>query len=134
MSVNWLEPGAPMPASLGACADLLHDVRELRLEMQRQTDAVEAREKEIKAWIIDHSTEHDTTFGGRRYIAQVYKEPTPTIQDWGVFCSWVRKNDRFDLLQKRLSEKAVEDTTAAEGRMLPGLTEIYVMKVSVTKA
>jgi len=38
------------------------------------------------------------------------------------------------LLQKRLSEKAVADTTAAEGRMLPGLTEIYVMKVSVTKA
>lgn len=77
--VNWLEPGAPMPASLGACADLLHDVKELRLEMQRQTDAIEAREKEIKKWIIDNANEHDTTFGGRRYVAQVYKEPEPLI-------------------------------------------------------
>lgn len=50
-----------------------------------------------------------------------------------MFCSWVRKNDRFDLLQKRLSTKAVEETQAAEGRLLPGLSEIYVPKVSVTK-
>jgi len=133
MSVNYLETGAPLPASLGACADLLHDVRELRLEMQRQTDEVEAREKEIRAWIMDHATETDTTFGGRRYVAQVYKEAEPTIQDWGVFCSWVRKNDRFDLLQKRLATKAVEETQKGEGRLLPGLSQIHVMKVSLTK-
>lgn len=133
MSVNYLEVGAPCPASLGACADLLHDVRDLRLEMQRQTDAIEAREKEVKSWIIDHSTEHDTTFGGRRFVASVYKETEPSIQDWGAFCSWVRKNDRFDLLQKRLSTKAVEETQAVEARLLPGLTQIHVMKISLTK-
>ncbi len=35
---NWLEKGGPMPASLGACADLLHDVRELRLQMAKQVE------------------------------------------------------------------------------------------------
>jgi hypothetical protein len=133
MSINYLKVGAPCPASLGACADLLHDVRELRLEMQRQTDAIEAREKEVRAWIIDHASATDTTFGGQRYVAQVYKETEPTIQDWGVFCAWVRKNDRFDLLQKRLSTKAVDETQETEGRILPGLTQIHVSKVSLTK-
>ena len=133
MAVNYLEVGAPVPQSLGGCADLLHDVRELRMDMQRQTDLIEAREKELQAHIINSSTENDTTFGGRRYVAQVYKEAEPVAQDWGVFFSWVRKNDRFDLLQKRLATKAVKETQEAEGRLLPGLTQIHVQKLSLTK-
>lgn len=133
MPINYLEKGAPMPASLGRCGDLLHDVRQLRLEMQRQTDAIEAREKEIQEHIINSVTTDSPGAVGQRYVVKVHSEPKPAIEDWGVFCSWVRKNDRFDMLQKRLSEKVVAETQADEGRVLPGLQTINVKKVSLTK-
>ena len=130
---DWLEVGSPLPASLGGCADLLHDVRALRLEMQRQTDAIEIREKEIRNHIIDNVSATEPGAVGQRFIAKVVTTPEPAVQDWGVFYSWVRKNDRFDCLQKRLAEKAVKETCAAEGRLLPGLQIINVKTVSVTK-
>jgi hypothetical protein len=131
--VNWLEKGSALPASLGGCADLLHDVRELRLEMQRQTDAIEARENEIRDHIINNVSATDTGAVGQRFVAKVTASSKPAILDWGVFCAWVRKNDRFDCLQKRLSDDAVVTTQNAEQRLLPGLQTVHVKKVSVTK-
>src|SRR5579872_6863440 len=52
MAFDILEPGAPLPVSLGSCADLLHDVRTLRLSMQKEVDVIEAREKEIRDHLI----------------------------------------------------------------------------------
>lgn len=130
---NILDKGAPLPASLGGCADLLHDVRELRLEMQRQVDAIAARESEIREHIINSVSPTDSGAVGQRFVAKVTSKQEPSIQDWGVFCSWVRKNDRFDCLQKRLSADAVKETCAVEGRMLPGLQAVNVKTVSITK-
>ena len=131
--MNILEKGAPLPVSLGACADLYHDVRALRLEMQKQVDAIQARETEVKEHIIASATVTDAGAVGRRYIARVISKAKPQIADWGVFCSWVRKNDRFDCLQKRISEDAVKQTMDAESRVLPGLQIVNVKDVSLTK-
>ena len=47
-----LEVGAPMPGSIGLCADEYKRVQQLRLLMEKETDAVKARESEIKNHII----------------------------------------------------------------------------------
>lgn len=132
-NLNLLEKGAPVPASLGACGDLLHDVRELRLAMQKQVDAIEARERELKDHIINMVTPTDPGAVGRRYVTKVTTTAVPIIEDWGVFCSWIRKNDRFDMLQKRLSTDAVNAVQNAEKRLLPGLNILNKKDVSITK-
>lgn len=130
---NILEVGAPLPVSLGSCADLMHDVKTLRLAMQKELDAIEAREKEIAAHLINNFSRGDAGAVGQRYQATLVEKTKMKIEDWGVFCAWVRKNDRFDCLQKRLSDEAVETTQAQESRTLPGLEEMIVKSISLTK-
>lgn len=125
--------GAPMPPSMGLCADLYHEVRELRLAMAKEVAEVEAREKEIKEHIIANlSKSLDTGAAGLKYRAQIVMKTSPRIQDWGVFCSFVRKNDRFDLLQKRVSDTGIKDLWADRADV-PGIERVNVPDVSITK-
>lgn len=129
-----MKVGAPLPVAMGRCADLYHDVRELRLMMEKEVEEIKARENEVQEHIIRNlSKSEDTGAAGLRYRAQVVVKPKPTIIEWGVLCSWVRKNDRFDVLQKRLSDTAVMEWNEAESRIMPGTQVIQVPTLSVTK-
>ena len=142
-SKEILKVGAPLPTSMGRCADLYHDVRELRLAMEKEVAEIQARETEIKGYIIDNlSKGEDTGAAGLRYRAQVVSKRQPIIAavsdvypegGWGALCSWIRKHDRFDMLQKRLSDKAVMDFADQEERVVPGTEIMNVKNLSVTK-
>jgi hypothetical protein len=132
--MNNLENGAPLPKSIGACADLYKQVQTLRLAMDKEVEAVKARETEIKDYIIANlSKSEDTGAAGKFYRAQIVEKTKARVADWGVFTSWVKKNDRFDCLQKRLSDTAVADTMEKEERVLPGLELVIIKDVSITK-
>lgn len=140
---DLLKVGAPLPTSMGRCADLYHDVRELRLSMEKEVAEVKARESEIQDYLIDNLNKgEDTGAAGLRYRAQVVTKRKPIVSGdtatypeggWAAFTSWVRKNDRFDMLQKRLSDKAVTDWQEENGRTVPGLEMMNVPSLSVTK-
>jgi hypothetical protein len=122
-----------MPQSIGLCADEYHDVRDLRLAMEKEVEAVKARESEIRTHIIDNlSKSSDTGAAGLRYRAQIVTKAVPKLADWSLFTAAVQKTGRFDLIQKRLSEKAVADLWA-EGFSVPGVEKINVPEVSITK-
>lgn len=134
MSVNMLDKGSPMPASIGRCADFYHVVRTLRLAMEKEVEAIMARESEIKQYIIDNlSKSADTGAAGLTHRAQIVMSDEVKVNDWGVIHAWIRKNDRFDMLQKRLTKTAVADWMAEEKRVLPGTEIIHVPTVSITK-
>lgn len=131
--MNNLEVGAPLPASIGRCADMYSEVRALRLAMDKEVEAVKKRENEIKEHIIANlSKSEDTGAAGLKYRAQIVMKIVPQVADWGVFTSWVRKNDRFDLIQKRLNDKAVKDLWE-EREAVPGVEKVNVPDVSITK-
>jgi len=126
--------GAPLPASPGRCADLYHEVRELRLAMDKEVEVVRKREAEIREHLINTlSKGEDTGASGLRYRAQIVVKRTFKVSDWGVLHSWIKKNDRFDMLQKRIADKAVADWVDEEKRVLPGTEVINVPEVSITK-
>lgn len=125
--------GAPLPKSIGRRADLLHDVRELRLLMEKEAETIKARETEIQESIINElSSGSDTGASGLRYRVQVKKETKPQIADWKELTGYILENDRFDLLQKRLGEKAVADLWES-GVTVPGIAKVHVPKLSLTK-
>jgi len=131
-----MKVGSPLPTSMGRCADLYHDIRDLRLAMENEVKEIKARENEIKEHLINNLTKgEDTGAAGLRYRAQIVTKRKPILSPdgWGPFTSWIRKNDRFDMLQKRLSDKAVMDFQEEEGRLLPGLEIMNVPDVSITK-
>ena len=124
--------GQPLPKSIGICADLYHDVRELRLSMEKEVEAVKARENEIREHIINNVTAGDTGAAGQRYRAQIVVKVTPKITDWNKVCDFIYVNNRFDLVQKRLGEKAVEELWA-DGVDIGGVEKMNVKMVSITK-
>lgn len=130
---NPLTVGGPLPKSIGRCADMLHDVKELRLAMEKEAEAVKARETEIQEYIINNlSSSDDSGAAGLRYRVQVKKEAKPQIADWAQLTLYIQKKGRFDLLQKRLGEKAVADLWEA-GEAIPGVAKVNVPKLSLTK-
>ena len=132
--MNLLEAGAPLPAAIGPCADLYAEVRTLRLAMDKEVEAVKKRESEIREHIINSlSKSENTGAAGLRYRAQIVMKDTVKVSDWGILHSWIRKNDRFDMLQKRLSDKAAADWMETEGKTLPGTEVIHIPDVAITK-
>jgi hypothetical protein len=128
-----LEVGGPIPVSIGRTADLYSDVRQLRLSMEKEVERVKARETELREHIIANlSKSDDTGAAGLRYRAQIVTKDVPRAVDWPAMHAYVQKTGRFDLLQKRLGEKAVMDMVA-DGQPIPGVEIVKVPDVSITK-
>lgn len=137
--MSFKEPA--IPESIGRCADLYRDVRELRLSMAKEVEDVEAFEKRVKAHIIDNlSKSDDTGAAGLRFRAQIVNKEVPKItQDddnpnvgWPQLQAYIVQTGRFDLMQRRLSDKAIKDMWEA-GEVVPGVERMKVPDVSITK-
>lgn len=131
-----LRLGSPLPKSIGRCADLLHDVRALRLDMEKQAKEIADREAEIKAYIVATvSKSDDTGAAGLKYRVQVVtkRKPILTPEGWAGFTSWMNKHDRFDMIQKRLSDKPILEYEGEQKKLPPGLEGMNVPDLSLTK-
>ncbi len=135
-SQDPLEVGGPLPNSIGRCADLYSDVRALRLAMEKEVDAVKARESQIREHIISNlsksAKDGDSGASGLRFRAQIVSKEVPRAMDWPKIHAYIAENNRFDLLQKRLGEKAVMDMVADKVH-IPGIEIVIVPDVSIVK-
>ena len=128
-----LKFGAPMPKTIGRCADAYKEVSELRLAMQKEVDTIKERESEINDHILENlSASDDTGASGLKYKAQIKTSVAPSATDWEAIHDFVYENDRFDILGKSLNKKAIEELWDA-GKKVPGVVKINVKKVSITK-
>lgn len=131
--LQWYEKGAPLPDSPGRCADLFKEVEALYRDMKSETDAVGDRMSEIKEHLIQTlSKSDDTGAAGLKYRVQVKSDAKPSAKDWDLIYKYIAEKDRFDLLQRRLSDRAVMDILDQEGKM-PGVERVHVPKLSITK-
>ena len=131
-TANLPKPENFKKMSLGACADKLHEIRDLRRKMQKVVDAVEEIEKALNGHIIDNVPKGDGGAIGRLYKATVNVEDVPTVKDWTQFYAYIVKTKRFDMIQKRLSTAAITELWEA-GKKVPGVEKFRVLKVSLTK-
>jgi hypothetical protein len=134
MSIS-LKVGAPLPDNVGALADVLKEIKELRIGMDKQVDEVRRREREVEELIMTRLEDSgDTGAMGLRYKVQLVKKTKPKIADSDKFFAWVQQTGAFDMLQKRVAEKAVMDWSAENGDTLPdGLERIHIPSLSLTK-
>lgn len=142
--MSFKEP--TMPESIGRCADLYKDVQALRLAMAKEVEAVEQFERKIKLHMIDNlEKSSDTGAAGLKYRVQIVTKTVPrikvaeeaekgesTAQGWQQFWAYVASTGRFDLVQKRLADKAIKDMFDA-GETVPGVELFKQPDVSVTK-
>lgn len=122
-----------IPKTLGACADALYTTRQERLVEQKDIKLYEEFEKRLKEHIITELPKSDSTgVSGKVANAKVISDVIPTAEDWDKLYAYIKKNNRFDLLQRRLNEQAVMEMWE-EGKEIPGVGRFNVLKISVTK-
>lgn len=121
-----------LPKSLGACADLLYKTREERLKLQREVDRLEKKESALENHFIEELSKDSTGVAGRVARVQINSKPVPVVEDWSKFYTYIKKNNAFELLQRRLSAKAVEERWE-DKKQVPGVGRFNAKKVSCTK-
>lgn len=120
------------PKTMGSCADLLYELRNARLDLQKVIDEVSKKESSIKEHIINTLPKSDTGAAGQLARVTVKTAPVPQVKDWDVLYKYIKKTGSFDLLHRRLSSKAVEDRWE-NGKDVPGVEEFMVTSVTLNK-
>lgn len=121
-----------IPKTLGACADRLYALKAEKKKAREVVNALEAEESALNNHIIDNLPKSEGGAMGKFAKVRVYTEPVPTVEDWEKLYTYIKKNDAFDLIQKRLSPAAVEERWAAK-KKVPGVGTFNVVKISLTK-
>lgn len=120
------------PKSMGACADLLHQMRADRLNADKFAEELKKRENELKEHIINNLPKGDEGAVGKTHRVVIVRKTKQNVKDWNAFFGYVKKNNAFDLVQRRISEKAVQDRLD-DGKKIPGLEPFQVVDISLTK-
>ena len=125
--------GTQIPAGVGAQADEYSAVREERLRVEKIAQGIKDRETEIFNCIMATLSEStDTGASGKFYRVQRVEKEVNQVKDWPAFYDYVQKNGSFELMQKRLNDKAVREQIEG-GEVLPGVAVEIVPTLSFRK-
>lgn len=111
--------------------DAWGDARTARLEAQRTVDQLEKGEKELKALVIaGMKFQKMSSCGGQRRGANYKAKQVPTAGDWRKIYDWIKENDAFDILHKRLTDTAIK-AREEDGIIIPGIVTIEVDDITM---
>ena len=126
-------PKFKFPKTMGACADKIYELRQKRLDAQKVVDAIQAEESALREHIIQTLPKSETTgVAGKLARVTVVTKSIPQVKDWDAFYKYVAKNKAFDLMQRRLSDKAVTDRWEA-GKKVDGVEAFTAVSLSINK-
>jgi hypothetical protein len=119
---------------VGDFIDLLYMKRAERLNKQHEVEAMEAEEKVIREKIISMLEEQGLGMGGGgTATASITRRVVASPVDWQAIHTYIKENDAFDLLQKRINDTAYRDRLE-QGEVVPGCEPYTVVGLSLVKA
>jgi hypothetical protein len=108
--------------------------RAQRLALDKQVDELKSHEEVLKDAIITKMKEGKMlACGSTLGIVKMTINKEPQGQDWPAIYDYIKANDAFDLLHRRLTVQAVKDRVA-EGEEIPGIAWAEVPRISVSKS
>lgn len=126
-------PSFTIPKELGACADQLFELKELRGRIQKLADTIEEHEKAVKAYVIETLPKSKASgVSGTLANVAVTTKDVPAAKDWDKIYAYILKHKAFDLLQRRLAEGSVKERWEND-ETIPGIEHFAAVSVSVTK-
>lgn len=121
------------PRALGELIDDYKATETKRLAEDKVAAATKAEEVEMKLAIIAALKKAEIKVaGGSAYSTAMTEEKVPTVKDWTKFYAFIKKNDAFELLERRPSKAAVKERWD-DGKQVPGVEAFPADKLSFTK-
>lgn len=123
-----------LTTDLGPAIDALYNLREMRLELERKAKGLKEQEQEARNAILDcleqsglNKASGQVATAGKR-ISMI-----PLVTNWDKVFDYIVENDRFDLVQKRISVLAWRENYD-EGHVIPGTEPVEDVDISLTKS
>lgn len=121
-----------IPETLGGCADLLFDIKEKRRKLEAEAEEWHKQETALTEHIIRVLPKSDSGAMGKHHQVRVVTKQKPRVVDWASFFEYVRKHKAYELVQRRVSEGAVQERWDAK-KTVPGTEAFTIVTLSLTK-
>ena len=123
----------------------VEQVVETYLKLRRKKEAVEAETKmkvddikakmsKLESWLMQKADEDGvTSFKTPAGTAFVTSTDFANVADWDAVLTFIRENDAFDMLEKRVSKTAVRSYMDVSGEVPPGINYGTKLGVNIRK-
>lgn len=123
----------PEEMDLGTAIDTLYQKRAERLEAEKVVKAMKSEELALKLRVKHLLDAVSLEMGaGKMATGSINYTIEPAAKNWQEIYLFIRENDAWDMLQKRLSPLAVKDRWDA-GIIIPGIDKFDNWDLSLTK-
>jgi len=120
--------------TLGEAIDKLYTTRAARLALARDIKELQAKEAAAKLAVLKLLEQTGLKkASGQLATAGITTDDIPYIKDWDQVYEYIKVNDRFDLLQKRIGVVAWRDLFK-DGILVPGTEAAVDTDLSLTKS
>lgn len=122
-----------VPKAIGAAADRMYEVRQARYAMQKVVDKLQAEESALSEYLIKNIPKSEASgVAGKAARATINKKSKPRVADWDALWAYVFKTKATDILQRRISDDAINSRWEAK-KKVPGVESLEVLTVSLNK-
>ena len=102
--------------------------------IKKDIEVLDEERKEIEEYLINELPKSQLEgVSGKLANAKIVTKKVPTAKDWDSIYKYISKTKSWDLLNKAINRKAVEDRWA-DGKQIPGIEVFNKVSVSLTKA
>ena len=123
-----------MTKTLGEAIDELYQARAARLAKAKEVKELQAEESAAKTTVLQLLGESGLAkASGLVATAGIIKEDVPYIKDWDALYGYIKENDRFDLLQRRIGVVAWRELFK-DNILVPGTEAAVDTDLSLTKS
>lgn len=120
--------------TLGQAIDALYAARAARLAKADEVKQLQAEEAAARQRVLEMlQTTGLSKASGAQATASITTSDIPFVKDWDAIHAYIKENDRFDLLQKRIGVVAWRDLYK-DGILVPGTEAAVDTDISLTKA
>jgi hypothetical protein len=127
------KPAFKIPKKIADCADRLYELKAQMSAVAKTLEALDKERKAIQEYVINELPKSNATgISGKTANVRSVTAVIPQVEDWDKFYEFVRKSKRTDLLQRRVSDGAIQELWDTN-KVVPGVKQFTVVKLSLTK-
>ena len=120
-------------STIGELIDKLYLLRQQRLLVEKDVEALKAEESALQTFLIEELKEQKLEFAaGSKARFGVKQAKEPTVKNWDKLYDFIYGDKAWAVLQRRVSSATWKEYLDS-GILLPGTEKFEVTKVSITK-
>jgi len=119
---------------VGTYVKLRRKREEIEASVKVEVDEIKAKMAKLEAWLMQKADEDGvTSFKTSKGTAFISSTDFANVADWDAVLTFIKNNDAFDMLEKRVSKSAVRALMDETGSVPPGITYGTKIGVSIRK-